>query len=142
MSTAPSRERVNGFDLIGKSIHIGDDVDIGDIEAINRDFIVVKRGLVNIHYCYIPINKVEGWDGRVLWLKINKDDIKTKYERSEVLPDPTRYYIKEFSSDYQSKTGYYTSPSFPELPTISPRNMNPSFPAMHPEASKMPSLYK
>ena len=49
--------------LINESVHTSDDIDIGDIDAVSRDFIVVKRGFVNIHYYYIPITKVEGWDG-------------------------------------------------------------------------------
>ena len=58
------------IDLINESVHTSDDIDIGDILAINRDFVVVKRGFVNIHYYYIPISKVEGWDGHVLWIKV------------------------------------------------------------------------
>ena len=38
------------IDLINESVHTSDDIDIGDIHAINRDFVVVKRGFVNIHY--------------------------------------------------------------------------------------------
>ena len=69
------------MDLINESVHTVDDIDIGDIDAVNVDFIVVKRGFVNIHYYYIPIHQVEGWDGHVLWLKKTEDEIKSKYER-------------------------------------------------------------
>ena len=41
--------------LIDESVHTSDDVDIGDIDAVSRDLVVVKRGIVNIHYYYIPI---------------------------------------------------------------------------------------
>jgi hypothetical protein len=34
------------MDLINESVHTVDDVDIGDIDAVNVDFIVVKRGFV------------------------------------------------------------------------------------------------
>jgi hypothetical protein len=51
-------------------VHTSDDVDIGDIDAVSRDFIVVKRGFLKVHYYYIPLSKVDGWDGFVLWLKI------------------------------------------------------------------------
>ena len=47
------------LDLINESIHTSDDIDIGDIDAVSRDFVVVKRGFVNVHYYYIPITKVE-----------------------------------------------------------------------------------
>ena len=100
----------NWEDMIDQSVHTTDDVDIGDIDALSRDFIVVKRGYINEHYYYIPITKVEGWDGDVLWLKIKEDEVKSKYER-QIVPDPSRYYIKGYS-DY--------SATFPELKTIPP----------------------
>ena len=55
------------MDVTNESVHTSDDADIGDIEAINLNFLVVKRGLINVHYYYIPITKIEGWDGRVVW---------------------------------------------------------------------------
>lgn len=85
----------NWTELINKSVHSADDIDIGDIEAVSRDLIVVKRGFINIHYYYIPVTKVEGWDDNVLWLKITESEVKGKYERNKV-PDLTLYYIKDY----------------------------------------------
>jgi hypothetical protein len=104
-------------DMIDQSVHTTDDIDIGDIDALSRDFIVVKRGYLNEHYYYIPTTKVEGWDGEVLWLKIKEDEVKSKYER-QIVPDPSRYYIKGDYSEY--------STTFPELKTIPPRYEKPS----------------
>ena len=78
-------------DLIGESVPTRDDQDIGDIEAVSRNFIVVKKGLVNIHRYYIPLHRVEGWDGKVAWLKIAEEAVKTDYERN-VAPDPYNYH--------------------------------------------------
>ena len=78
-------------DLIKESVHTSDDQDIGDIEAVSRNFIVVKKGLVNVHRYYIPLHRVEGWDGRVVWLKIPEDAVKANYER-EAAPDPYNYH--------------------------------------------------
>lgn len=91
MSDKPASSWV---DLINESVHTSDDIDIGDIDAVSRDFVVVKRGFMNIHYYYIPISKVEGWDGNVLWLKIIEDEAKRNYERN-VVPDPSRYFVKD-----------------------------------------------
>ncbi len=94
-STVPSI--MSWINLIDESVHTQDDVDIGDVDAVNRDFIVVKRGFVNVHYYYIPRNKVEGWDGHILWLKITEQELKTKYESVAKIPDPSRYYVKGLS---------------------------------------------
>lgn len=108
------------IELINESVHTSDDVDIGDIDAVSRDFVVVKRGFVNVHYYYIPISKVEGWDGNVLWLKVPEEFVKQNYERDTV-PDATRYYVKDFP-------GY--SAAYPEVELILPRYTRPVYTAM------------
>jgi hypothetical protein len=84
-------ENSSWTDLISESVHTSDDQDIGDIEAVSRNFIVVKKGLVNVRRYYIPLHRVEGWDGKVLWLKIPEETVKTNYER-DTTPDPYDYH--------------------------------------------------
>ena len=67
------KEKRTWSDVLNESVHTNDDIDIGDVEAVSRNFVVVKRGYVNIHRYYIPISRVEGWDGNVLWLRITED---------------------------------------------------------------------
>ena len=121
------------IDLINESVHTADDIDIGDIDAVSRDFIVVKRGFVDIHYYYIPINKVEGWDGKVLWLKVNESQVKGNYERDKV-PDPLQYYVKDYP--------YYTTTYYPELPMISSKYTRPDYRTTIPPASDVPRVYR
>ena len=83
--------KVSWTDLIGESVYTSDDKDIGDVEAVGRDFIVVKRGLVSVHRYYIPMNRVEGWDGEVVWLKVPEERARESYER-DVVPDPHLYH--------------------------------------------------
>ena len=82
-SIPSSDEKEEWIDLLNESVHTSDDIDIGDIYAVSRNFVVVMRGLINVHYYYIPINKVEGWDGNVLWLKVSENAVKEKYERKK-----------------------------------------------------------
>ena len=110
--------KVGWIDIIDKSVHTSDDIDIGDIDAVNHDFVVVKRGFVNIHYYYIPIKKVEGWDGNVLWLKVTEEDVKRNYER-DTFPDPARYFVKDYPTSY--------STTYPELAVIIPRYTKPVY---------------
>lgn len=77
--------------LISESAHTSDDQDTGDIEAVSRNFIVVKKGLVNVHRYYIPLHRVEGWDGKVVWLKIPEEAVKVNYER-DAAPDSYNYH--------------------------------------------------
>jgi hypothetical protein len=87
MSSEPS----SWTDLINKSVHKSGDADVGDIEAVSSNFLVVKRGIVHIHRYYIPLRKAEGWDGKVVWLKVHEDLVKDNYERNQA-PDPYVYH--------------------------------------------------
>jgi hypothetical protein len=106
-------------DLINKSVHTSDDVDIGDIYAVNKDFIVVKRGLINIHYYYIPIIYVEGWDGKVVWLKVNEEHVNSKYQRNNSIPSPSRYYVKDHP--------IYNTNSLSDIKTIPSKMAEPAY---------------
>lgn len=118
-----SPEKTNWIDLINESVHTSDDIDIGDITAVSRDFVVIKRGFINIHYYYIPVSKVEGWDGDVLWLKITEEEVKRNYER-DVIPDPSRYYVKDYP--------YYSTSYYPALTRIPQKYRSPSYPTPPP----------
>ena len=64
--------------------------EIGEVEAVNKDTIVVKKGK---KYYYIPVDKVEGWDGHVVYLTIT-DDEAVQFER-KAKPDKTYYFTKD-----------------------------------------------
>jgi hypothetical protein len=97
LTAAEKGVRMAWTDLINESVHTSDDIDIGDIDAVSRNFVVVKRGFVNIHYYYIPLTKVEGWDGNVLWLAIPEEKVVTKYEREDLPPHPFKILCKRLS---------------------------------------------
>ncbi len=110
------------MDITNESVHTGDDKDIGDIEAISKDLIVVKQGLVNVHRYFIPISEVEGWDGHVVWLKITEDEVKKNYERDRK-PDPNNFYIQGYS---YADTNKYTSAYFPKMTIIPTKSQEAS----------------
>ncbi len=128
-----SPEKTNWIDLINESVHTSDDVDIGDINAVSRDFIVVKRGFINVHYYYIPISKVEGWDGDVLWLKITEKEVEANYERN-VVPDPSRYYVKDYP--------YYSTSYYPALARIPQRYLRPDYHSIQPPQPGSERMFK
>jgi hypothetical protein len=91
---------------------------IGDIEAVSKDIIVVKRGFVNVRRYYIPIYQIEGWGDNVLRLKITEEQVKKSYERDNIIPDPRRYYIEGFP--------YYNTEYYP-LPIRQSRIAKPKY---------------
>ena len=109
-----SKEKKDWISLLNESVHTSDDVDIGDVYGISRNFIIVKRGFINIHYYYIPLQYIDGWDGIVLWLKIPESNVTDKYERDKI-PDPNQYYINDYP--YYDGFADFTYP----LPVILPK---------------------
>jgi hypothetical protein len=106
------------IELMDEPVYASDDINIGNIIAVSRDFIVVKRGLKDIHYYYIPITKVQGWDGNVLWLKISEVEVVMKFQRDETIPYPSKYYMKDYPG--------HTLSSYPRLAIFRPRYTRPS----------------
>ena len=122
MGTPSSSEttKKDWISLINESVHTSDDIDIGDIDAISRDFVVVKRGFVNVHYYYIPLTKVEGWDGNVLWLNITEQELVKKYQ-VDTVPDPSRYFVKDYP--------IYSTAYYPQLTLIPTKFARPVYSA-------------
>ena len=120
--TTTVEQKTDWKGLINESVHTKDDEDIGDIEAVNRDFVVVKKGFRNVHYYYVPVDQVEGWDRNVLWLKVTKDEVKQNYERT-VPPNPSRYYTHARTT-IQSPP--YDTAKLPELRILQTRYAEPT----------------
>jgi hypothetical protein len=133
--TTSLREVSGWTDTINESVHTSDDQDIGDIEAVNRDFIVVKRGFVNVHRYYIPISKVQGWDGNVLWLSISEETVKANYERDTITPDPSAYYVK-------GEEDKYTGTQWKEFARIEPKYTAPKYSIAQKGKEEEPRVYR
>ena len=67
--------------------------EIGEIEAVNSNTIVVKKGKRGSKYYYIPVDKVEGWDGHVVCLTITEDEAE-QFE-NKVKPNKSEYFTKD-----------------------------------------------
>jgi predicted DNA-binding ribbon-helix-helix protein len=64
--------KLTSRDLIDKSVHTkGGDL-IGNVDSVHKDFVIVKRNVVNAIYYHIPKERFEQWDGHALWLNITE----------------------------------------------------------------------
>jgi hypothetical protein len=127
-SSAWQKDKKKWEDMINHSHHASDQVHIGGIDAISRDLFVIKRGYLNEDYYYLPIAKVEDWNGNVLWSNVTEEGVKKNYER-KMVADPSRYYL----------TNYQTySTQFPESRLIAPKYERPyrSATIIHPDDPK------
>jgi hypothetical protein len=110
----PNENPVSWTDLIHESVHTRNDEQLGHVEAVSRNFMVVKKGLVNVRRYYIPLTKVKGWDGRTVWLQLTDEQARAKYEKDR-RPDP---YVYHFSSAQQTETSDAVTDFWINMPTI------------------------
>jgi hypothetical protein len=87
---------------------------LGHVEAISRNFLVVKKGLVKVRRFYVPLTQVQGWDGKTVWLKVTEEEAVAKYEKDR-RPDP---YVYHFSSAQQTDTSDAVTDFWINMPTI------------------------
>ena len=101
-------------DLIHESVHTRNDEQLGHVEAVSRNFLVVKKGLVKVRRFYVPLTQVQGWDGKTVWLKVTEEEAEAKYEKDR-RPDP---YVYHFSSAQQTETSDAVTDFWINMPSI------------------------
>jgi hypothetical protein len=83
-------------EVIHKRVRTTDNIDIGDIETVGNEFIVVREGDVKIHHYYIPKSYINNYDGSSLWIDAPSGLVSGKFERET---EPTPEEIKMMSKE-------------------------------------------
>ncbi len=68
-------------EIIHKHVRTTDNIDIGDVDKVGNDFIVVREGFANVHLYYIPKKYIIKYDGSSLWLNLSSTVASSKFER-------------------------------------------------------------
>jgi hypothetical protein len=77
-------------DVIHKHVRTLDNVDIGDVDKVGNEFIVVREGVANVHMYYIPKQYISNYDGSSLWIDVASGLVSAKFEREN---EPTQEEI-------------------------------------------------
>lgn len=56
------------------------DYDLGEVDEVQSDVLVTKKGIVDKDMFYLPKNLAERYDGHKIWFKISKEDAQ-QYRR-------------------------------------------------------------
>jgi hypothetical protein len=89
--------------LKGKEIKTNDGNDVGEIKEISQNYLRVEKGTINKEKFWIPKYLADAFDGKTLWLLINKDDLFSRYLYGS--EPPSDQYSKEFDTFRQSPYG-------------------------------------
>ena len=74
-------------EVIHKHVRTTDNIELGDVDRVGDEFIVVREGVVKIHIYYIPKKYIIKYDGSTLWLNLSSTLASTKFEREN---EPTK----------------------------------------------------
>jgi hypothetical protein len=67
--------------LIHKHARTTDNVEIGYVERIGNEFIVVREGVSDVHIYFIPKTYIRDYDGSQLWIDAPSGLVRSKFER-------------------------------------------------------------
>lgn len=73
-------------ELIHKHARTTDNVEIGYVERIGNEFIVIREGVSKVHIFYIPKTYIRDYDGSQLWIDAPSGLIRSKFERETEPP--------------------------------------------------------
>jgi uncharacterized protein (TIGR02271 family) len=74
-------------DVMKKEARGTNDEDLGDVQEVGQNYILVQRGIINKDKFYIPKDIVESYDGEILRLSISEEDARSRFLGD--LPPPT-----------------------------------------------------
>lgn len=91
-------------EVIHKHVRASDNEDIGDVERVGNEFIVVRQGVAKIHLYYIPKSYINRYDGSSLWISVPSGLISAKFERdNEPTPEEIRMLAEEDAASRRGK---------------------------------------
>jgi hypothetical protein len=53
-----------------------EDYDLGEVEEVNDEFVITKKGTVDTDKFFLPRSKVLRFDGDKVWFEVTKDEAK------------------------------------------------------------------
>jgi hypothetical protein len=69
-----SNLNVNWDEILKKEARGLADYDLGEVDEVQPDVVVTKKGIVDKDRFYLPKNLAERYDGHKIWFNISKED--------------------------------------------------------------------
>ena len=79
-------------DIIKKEARGIDDLDLGEVQNVTEDKIVVQKGIIEHNNFHLPKSLVKSYDGDVLRFNISETELK-KYEVESSPPSVREQYL-------------------------------------------------
>jgi uncharacterized protein (TIGR02271 family) len=76
---ARANSNIDWDDVVKKEARGSGDEDLGEVQEVGPNYVLVKRGLLNKEKFYIPKDQVKSYDGDTLRFRISEEQAKSKY---------------------------------------------------------------
>jgi len=83
--------------LKGKNVRTNDGKDLGEIKEVSENYLHVEKGTIRKEKFWIPKYVADAFDGKTLWLLIDEEELRAKYQYGTQPPQGDQY-AKEFES--------------------------------------------
>lgn len=78
---------INWNDVIKKEARGYNDEELGEVQQVKDNHIVVQKGIINKEKFYIPKYKVESYDGNILKIRLSQINLNKYQEESSINQD-------------------------------------------------------
>jgi hypothetical protein len=81
----------------GRDVKTKDGKDLGEIKEISDNYIRVEKGTIHKESFWIPKYIADAFDGKTLWLLVDEEELRGKYQYGKEPPQGYQY-TKDFES--------------------------------------------
>jgi hypothetical protein len=75
---------INWNDVIKKEARGINDEDLGEVQKVQSNYVLVQRGMIDKETFYIPKDQVESYDGNILKFRLSESDLSKYQDESSI----------------------------------------------------------
>jgi uncharacterized protein (TIGR02271 family) len=102
--TSSTSNNIDWSDVTKKEARGSNDEDLGEVQEVGQNYVLVQRGMLNKKKFYIPRDLAESYDGTVLRFKISDEDAESRFLRDSPPSSSSSEARKETSMPKRDKT--------------------------------------
>jgi uncharacterized protein (TIGR02271 family) len=81
MAAASDSTNIDWDDVVKKEARGSGNEDLGEVQEVDDNYVLVQRGIINKEKFYIPRDLVESYDGTIVHFRITEEDAKSRFLR-------------------------------------------------------------
>ena len=85
-------KKINWNDIMKKEARGIDDLDLGEVQEVSEDKVIVQRGIIEKDIFHLSKSRIKSYDGQVLRFNISESELKS-YEVESSPPTVTEQYL-------------------------------------------------